>query len=244
MLRIYCMQSDDFKMLFPRSMREEIEKAEDDGIRTGLISSIPVFYRGELPETKGVLLLSSVTTERVIRDMYVSALEAAISGEEIISIGDNGGMLSVIRGAEDGDGRIHMVISEGMRDYERKHGWKLRKILLTGGSIISPCLTGRSGPESREIALALSSSMIAAASGNRLRSIHLIPSALDMGLDVSVLRSSLTEKAMRNIVMEGCPVVDTYSSSVRFPRAIAYLHSSGSYGFRGSVFDIMRMQWD
>ena len=110
----------DFSLLFPDDMRAELLRAEDDGIGFAIIDSIPVFYRGVLPKDKCVLLVSFLSSERVLCDMYVSALEAALSGIDIVSIGDRGGMLSVIRGAEDGEGRMHMVISEGMRSYEKK----------------------------------------------------------------------------------------------------------------------------
>ena len=233
-----------FISLFRSEPADELERAEDDGIQTGMIGSFPVFCRGVLPEAKGVLIVSFVSTERIIRDIYASALEAALSGVDIISIGDRGGMLSVIQGAEDGGGRVHMVISEGMRSYEREYGWKLRRILLSGGSVISPLLWGRNEEAAKCIALSISSSMVAAAGGKRLKSSHAIIQALDAGLDVSILRSSLTEESMRTIAREGCPVVCSYSSSIALPRAIAYPSEDGSYGFHGSRFGIMRMQWD
>ena len=234
----------DFSLLFPDDMRAELLRAEDDGIGFAIIDSIPVFYRGVLPKDKCVLLVSFLSSERVLCDMYVSALEAASSEIDIVSIGDRGGMLSVIRGAEDGEGRMHMVISEGMRSYEKNYGWKLRKILLTGGSVISPLLWGRDEGLARSIALSLSSSAIMAAGGKRLPGTHPLISAIDMGLDTAVLRSSLTEEAMRNIVREGCPAVGSYSSFVEYPQAIAYPSENGYYGFHGSRFGIMRMQWD
>ena len=198
----------DFSLLFPDDMRAELLRAEDDGIGFALIDSIPDFYRGVLPKDKCVLLVSFLSSERVLCDMYVSALEAASSGIDIESIGDRGGMLSVIRGAEDGEGRIR---DEGL---------------------------------ARSIALSLSSSAIMAAGGKRLPGTHPLITAIDMGLDAAVLRSSLTEEAMRNIVREGCPAVGSYSSFVEYPQAIAYPSENGYYGFHGSRFGIMRMQWD
>ena len=91
---------------------------------------------------------------------------------------------------------------------------------------------------------ALSSSAIMAAGGKRLPGTHPLITAIDMGLDAAVLRSSLTEEAMRNIVREGCPAVGSYSSFVEYPQAIAYPSENGYYGFHGSRFGIMRMQWD
>ena len=233
-----------FSRLFPSEIEKDIERAKDDGISFALIDSVPVFYRGVLPERKGVLLISFVSSKTVLADMYVSALEASLSGEEVVSIADRGGMLSVIKGTEDGEGRLHMVLSEGLRNYEREHGWKLRRILLTGGSVISPVLHGSDIRSSRSIALSLSSSLITASSGSYPRSDDLLLSALDAGLDVAVLRSSLTEEAMRMIVREGCPAVSSFSGSVALPKAIAYPSMHGSYGFHGSRFDIMRTQWD
>ena len=235
---------DYFRSLFPEDDGNELERAESDGIGLGNIGGIPVFYREILPESEGVLIVSSVHSEAVIRDIYVSALEAASSGMDVISIGDRGGMLSAIKGAEDGGGRMHMVISEGMRSYELNHGWKLRRILLTGGSVIAPLLWGRDEAAARAIALFLSSHMITAASGRYLRRNDAILQALDDGIDVFILRSSLTEEAMREIVREGCPVVDSYSSSQELPKVIAYPSEKGCYGFHGARFGIMRLQWD
>ena len=238
------MGHDHFISLFPGDAADELERAEDDGICRSMAGPIPFFYRGELPSSKGVLIVSFMSTGSVIRDIYASSLEAAASGVDIISIGDRGGMLSVIKGAEDGNGRVHMVVSEGMRSYEERHGWKLRRILLTGGSVISPLLWGRDEMAARSIAISFSSSIIAAAGGRRLQPSHAIIQALDEGVDVSILRSSLTEEAMRSLAYEGCPVVDSYSSSVMLPRVIAYPLENGGYGFHGSRFGIMRMQWD
>ena len=110
--------------------------------------------------------------------------------------------------------------------------------------MISPLLWGRDEGLARSIALSLSSSAIMAAGGRRLPGTHPLITAIDMGLDTAVLRSSLTEEAMRNIVREGCPAVGSYSSFVEYPQAIAYPSENGYYGFHGSRFGIMRMQWD
>ena len=65
-----------------------------------------------------------------------AALEAALSGFEIVTLALSGGLFSLIKGAEDGGGRIHIVTAEGLDDYRKKHEERMRQS-ATGSNVVS-----------------------------------------------------------------------------------------------------------
>ena len=102
-----------FLSLFSTVERSIAEKAIDDGASHALVSSCPVLYYGTLP-SHGLLLSSlGADTRGTGRELYISALEAALSGVEIISYASGKGKLSVLCGAEEGEGRIYFCAIRG-----------------------------------------------------------------------------------------------------------------------------------
>lgn len=109
-------------MLFSASLRSEIRRALDEGVMLSLIDGIPVLYMGNLPYEKNVLLASfSSSATRQHEEMYISALEASLMGYDVLTEADTYGMTSVIQGAEDGGGRVHLVSAIGIKGYRERY---------------------------------------------------------------------------------------------------------------------------
>ena len=170
------------------------------------------------------------------RAIYISALEAALSGFGIVTLALSGGLFSLIKGAEDGGGRIHIVTAEGLDDYRRKREERMRRVLLTGGSVISPFRHGYGKDEAIEVSLSLSSALITTGCG------RLMQSALDNGIDTAILRPSLARSAARKAAEQGAPVIDTFSSFLAFPSRIAYPDENGEYRFGTERFGIISLK--
>ena len=234
--RIYSM-SQNFIGLFERESGDDEERARRDGIEKGIIDGIPVYYRGSLPSEPAVLIATDREflsyDERLA--LYLSALEASLSGYSVITIARRGGLSSVLRGVEDGKGRLHAVSEEGLRVMEEKRLRKLRRIMLLGGSAISSGLMEGNREAAVETALSLSLCLITTGRS------CILTRALDRGLDAAVIRSSLSRKEGRRAAGEGCPVIDTFSSFSAFPKCIAYHDEAGPYGFGTERFGILEL---
>ena len=103
---------------FPEEKRKALSEAFDNGLNAMMIGSHPVLYFGNLPEARNVLIASfSHSGECVYSELYVSALEASLMGYGIITEADHGGMSSVLRGAEDGNGKLFLVSALGIATY-------------------------------------------------------------------------------------------------------------------------------
>ncbi len=208
-----------------------------DEMRKSSIEGISFAYRGTLPSGKGVMLasqrLSLSHDER--KALYLSALEASLSGFDIITIGMRGGLYSVLKGAEDGGGRLHLVSCERMDVLEKRRKERVIRTLLTGGSVISADDGSRARERAAEIAISFSSAIVTTELGT------VAGNALDRGLECSILRSSLYMDDARHAACEGAPVVDTFSSFLAFPKCIAYQCDSGIYGFGRERFGILRL---
>lgn len=197
------------------------------------IAGSSVIYLGQFPEEKALMISSErcylLPMER--RALYLSALEASLSGFDIVTLALRGGLYSVLKGAEDGGGRVHAVSSEDLAVLERERMGKIQRILLTGGSLIVP-----DDPQAAAaIAVSLSSALISTGNG------CVMSCALDSGLDCAVLRSSLARRSGRKAASEGAPVIDTFSSFLALPPAIAYPDVDGLYRFGDERFGIMRL---
>ena len=213
----------------------------DDGfnaIKETNVSGLDLCYMGSLPSGPSILI---GTTARYLmheerRAIYISALEAALSGFEIVTLALSGGLFSLIKGAEDGGGRIHIVTAEGLDDYRKKHEERMRRALLTGGSVIAPFRHGYGKDEAIEASLSLSSALITTGCG------RLMQGALDNGIDTAILRSSLARSAARKAAEQGAPVIDTFSSFLAFPSCISYPDEDGDYRFGTERFGIILLK--
>ena len=211
----------------------------DEGcaIGTGRIEGIDVAYRGMLPAERHIMITADHRTllYRERRALYISALEASLSGFGVITLAICGGLYSVIKGVEDGGGKLFAVSVESLRAFEELRRDRIRRILLTGGGVIAPGEGGSEREKALEIALSLSSAVITTGMCETMRR------ALDRGLDCAVLRSSLSRKSARDAVLEGSPAIDSFSSFLLLPRVIAYHDDGGIYRFGDERFGILRL---
>ena len=216
-------------------MRNRITGHNGETRRT-MIEGKDFLYLGTLPSPRCVLISSESRfhTEKERLSLYLSALEASLADFEIITIARHGGMLSVIRGAEDGNGRLHAVTSDRIEFMEQMFPERAAMVVATGGSIMAPEVEGGED-DAIEAALSFSSVVITTGRG------RLMTAALDRGIDVAVLRSSLSSEHGREAARDGAPVIDTFSSFLMLPSLYAYHSDAGRYGFGSERFDIMRM---
>ena len=192
-------------------------------------------FCGTLPRRPSVLITSDAPfhsfQER--RDLYVSALEASLSGFDVVTVARRGGMLSVMRGCTDSCGRLHLVSVSTMREMKTRFRRQTETAVGSGGSVIAPEDGGET--EAAEAAVSLCCAVITTGRG------RIMTLALDRGREVALLRSSLSSQAGRDAAAEGCPVIDTFSSFLALPSVYAYPSEHGQYGFGPERFDIMRL---
>ena len=237
LLRIIGMTEKEIITLFREDDREAVRREIMRGASAGVISGRPVLWHGTLPQQDAVLLASfSFLSEETATAFYVSALEASLDGFGIVSEADGIGMSSVLRGAEDGEGRFHLVTAEGISVYRRNHPERMRRVLLTGGSIIATTASGYDARGARELASYLSSSAIAAL-GRYHSDAEPVISMADSGKDAAILRASLETAPGRKLAKEGCPVTDSFSSFRSQPEHIVYQSPAGRWSFGGKRYD-------
>ncbi len=223
--------------LFREDDREAVRNEIRRGASAALISGRPVLWHGTLPQQDAVLLASfSLLSEETAAAFYVSALEAALDGFGIVTEADGIGMSSVLRGAEDGEGRLHLASAEGISVYRTNHPERMRRVLLTGGCVISTTASGYDVRGARELAVYLSSSAIAAI-GRHPSDAEPVIRMADSGKDAAILRSSLETAPGRKLAKEGCPVADSFSSFRSQPDHIVFQSPSGRWSFGGKRYD-------
>ena len=235
------MNKHDFLSLFVSSEREWIEKELDAGVSWAVIASIPVLFIGNLPDEKGILITSLGPADiHGVKEMYVSSLEAALEGRAIIVFAECYGPMSVLKGAEDGNGRLYSIVTDPQVVLKCRYSPVIRRILLSGGGIIMPLV-----PPKRKGAMYLSSFLseeaLVLVGGEYIPDYSPVITMLDMGKDVSILRSSLSSRAGRRLAGEGCPVMSSYSSLPGRGKFIVYHSESGRYGFLGENYDALRL---
>ena len=214
-----------------------IRNVHDMDAMSTVIGERRFLYHGTLPRARCVLISSEARfhSEQERLSLYLSALEAALAGCEVMTIARRGGMFSIIKGVEDGQGRLHSVSSSSMELVERRFSERALMVLGTGGSLMAAEDDGAGEDAAIEAALSFSSVLITTGRG------RLMTSALDHGIDVAVLRSSLSSEAGREAARDGAPVIDTFSSFMSLPSLYAYRSADGRYGFGSERFDIMRL---
>lgn len=200
--------------------------------------SFPACYVKGNPPISKCIMVSSMRINLSYEEreaMYLTSLEAVLSGYDVATFALKGGMYSVLRGVEDGGGKLHLVSVEGLSILENRRRAKLNRVLLTGGSVLSPEIDGCSFDGALKIALSISDALITTESGCLFRIF------VDNGRDVALLRASLFNDSTRLAASDGCPIITTFSSFLEFPHAIAYKAENGRYGFGERRFDILTM---
>ncbi len=206
-----------------------IREAEEEGI----LFDGRFFRKGRMPGGgKRVLFLPYLTDKATAEALYVSALEAALSGYEVISIAEKGGSSSIIAACLDAESPLHLFIASGIKEFMESYPQQLRRIMLSGGSIISAGLCSGDADAARDGLLSSGQIAVAVASAEN----PLIQSAIDMNLDLYILRASLTSAYMKRLYREGCPVISSFSAIQERPGCIVYQEDGGPYGFLGKEF--------
>ncbi len=235
------MKIESFLFLFDRKDRESIQREIENGVSFAVIGGVPVLYMGNLPE-QSLVMISSFGTSTLAgaKELYVSTLEAAIDRVEIITYGDNSCPSSILQGIDDGGGRLHFVSAAGIRRILERSIGKVRKILLSGGSIISSSAIGYDRTKAEYLVSFLSSSVLSYVGARHLHVSNPLFRALDEGKDVSILRSSLQSRAGRRLASEGCPVSSSFSSFSEFSGNVVYHSEEGRYSFLDERYDSFR----
>ena len=235
------MTADEFLFLFDGEEKERVRIEIDNGISFAIIGGVPVLYMGNLPSL-GAIMISSFNTSTLsgAKELYVSSLEASIDGVEIVTYAECYGPSSVLRGVEDGEGRLHVVSALGIRKFIEGNKDRARRILVRGGSIITPGAGIYDRKRAEYVASRLSISSLSYMGGEYLHPSNPVLSMLDDGKDVSILRSSLQSRAGRKLASEGCPVSSSYSSFSEFAGNIVYHSDKGRFSFLDERYDSYR----
>lgn len=197
------------------------------------ISDLSFTYYGALPD-KGIFILSNGKMDRNIeKTLYITSLEAALNGYDVVYISGNKGAKYIESGALDGGGRLFSIVAFG---FENLYASIKRRILLSGGGIIIPDIIAQSNAIAIELSLAL---LVANEDYYILSQSPSILYALDSNKDVALLKSSLCNTGASELIADGCAVVDTFSDFLISPRAIGYESANGKYGKDGFGFDII-----
>ena len=208
-----------------------------DDIRKGRAGDIDILCLGTLPSPGAVLIAAGGTGSRGDEAMYISSLEAALSGFDIITEADEAGAISILSGAEDGGGRLFLSSSHGIRDYILRYPGRVRRLLLTGGGLFSCSAHGECRQGAWAAAAALASS--AFIFPGSIEAYRTLVSMLDSGKEAAIPRSSLSSRMARSLVLEGCPACDSLSSALALPSAIVYPDGRGRYAFRSKRYSAL-----
>ena len=206
---------------------------------------ITVRYIGSLPGERSVFFAygkGGGKEER--RSVYISALEALSSGYSIIYTPSLYLSWAVEKAARDTvKGSIYAFCPTGLDSVRDR---VISDSLITGGGAVS--IVENDAVFSYEAMLGkdyLASSMCSCVlmcsfSGRRIP--HYVDTALNDGKSLCVLRTGLGYPALRELVREGAEAVDSFSSFLASPSAIAYPSENGIYGIEDARFDIMSIR--
>lgn len=207
-------------------------------------NGITVRVLGDLPGEDTVFFhYSAGGGERDAESVYISAVEALLSGYDIAYIPQLYLSSAVEKAASDTlRGSLYAFLPKGIATVSSS---TLSRPLITGGGVLS--IVENDAFYSFEALLGvtyLASSLSKAALMCHFRG-HRIPSfvdtALSEGKSIAVLKSALKSRPMRELVRDGAEAVDSFSSFLSFPRCTAYPSERGSYGIEASRWDIMKL---
>ncbi len=234
------MKMNGIRSLYEKEEAEAVYSELMSGASFALTYGVPMIYRGNLPSSAVLLAAFSIGSVYGQKELYVSALEAALNGCELIAYGEWSSVNAIIKGVEDGNGKVHLVSSQGMTKLRKHQEWTMRRILLTGGSVISSTAERTSRREARYLLSCLSSAALATVGGYSVSSSHPLVQLLDDGKDVAMLRSSLSSKAGRFFALEGCPVVSSFSMYFE-SSCIVYQSENGRFNFMNERYDAVSL---
>lgn len=107
-------------------------------------------------------------------------------------------------------------------------------VLTTSGGFIHPMSRNRTYADICALVLSLSKAVVVAG----VADMRLASAALDNGIDVFLLRSSLVYESNRDLAFSGCPVVSSLSDALPTPKCICYRTRSGGLRIGGSRYGV------
>ncbi len=199
---------------------------------------------GEIPSEKCIFFyFGKGGSERSLASVYISALEALLSGYSICYIPQLYLSRAVEKAARDTlTGSVYAFFPKGLGNVSPS---LLSLPLISGGGAVS--IVENDAFFSYEALLGISyvasemSDAVLLCSFNGKYFPHFIDTSLSSGKSLSVLRSALSSAVLRTLVREGCEAVDSFSSFLKNPSVIAYPEENGIYGIESLRFDIMRV---
>ena len=203
-----------------------------------------VRYIGSYPKDKAVYFYYGKTSGRkLLESVYISALEALMCGYDIIYKPQLYLSKAVEKAAFDSPrGSIYAFYPKGLETISNS---LISPPILSGGGVLS--ILENDAFFSFEALLATDYAassfscavLMCAFSGRRCP--HFVDDALSEGKSMAVLKSGLDGVVLRNLVKEGAPCVDSFSSFLSLPRVILYPKECGKYGIDDASFDILTL---
>ena len=171
---------------------------------------------------------SHIAKPDILPNLFQFALEAYASGYTLMTTIFKPTMETVLEAAFLLDRPFYVMLNRSLR------GWRLNdsghKVMLTRGGFLSPAAIepeDRLGYMVKSRLQAVEISHATLLLDNDYQDIA--RETLDRGHDLAVLRSSMEDREIRNIVTEGAPVIDTFSSWMEFPKAISFEMEKGIF---------------
>lgn len=213
-------------------------------IHTFDYKGITVNSIGPLPGEKSVYFYyGKGGNDTLFRSVYISAVEALLNGWDILYVPELLLSKAVEKAFHDvSSGSLYSFVPRGLENTRKS---TLSTALVTGGGALS--IVENDAFFSFEAVLGvryLASSMAGAVvlcfhNGRIVPSF--VDSALMEGKSMCVLKTGLTSPALRSLVRDGCPSIDSFSSFLEFPSVVAYPSEEGRYGTDNRRFSIMRI---
>lgn len=207
-----------------------------------IVEGVDIHYHGNIPK-KGIFVsfLSKIKSGNE-KHLYSTALEIALNGYDGVYIPGSRSSSIFEKGIEDGGGRLFQVLPFSFEKASRK---SMSKALVSGGgvfTIFQDSFSLDNLDKAKTIAALLSRAIIVAEDNERYRHpFNYIDAALSSGVELAVLKYALISPFARDLVIEGAPLIDSFSSFLSDPKYIAYERDVGFYGIEGVCFDIIKI---
>lgn len=204
------------------------------------IEGISFDYIGTLPKRGVFFLGSNRSSSLLLRDLYISSLEAALNGFEVVTLSSMAYTESILRGALDGGGKAHVVF---LNELDRAKRSIISITQILGGSSIFPYREKVSFKEfykkAGSISSVISNITVLADDYDKKYEDEFYSRIISNHSYVGVLKTSLRSKLMRRLVREGCDLISSFSDLLLRPRFSIYPKDGGYYNFKGEGFEAL-----
>ncbi len=209
------------------------------GAKRSSLGSFSFDYFGSLPENAIFFCCKLKSDLHLLDSLYLSALEAALNGFDVLYVSGNKASKAIESGVRDGLGRLFALIPF---DIGRLYMNVASTILKSNGGLIVPTYHDDMNPNDaiNLIGVQIARAIILANSGSQsIKYLPHIKYALDNSKDIAVLKDGLDSNALKSLVLDGCPLINSFSDFLSFPKAIGYRSDKGIYGKGSARFDII-----